>query len=361
MTNNELIDKLNTQLNFIKFLTDNGLMDYFSAKSTTTRNLEGHYNNHLPIPIHEKKEIVSSFYGKAFGVRKKVISIMQGLEKKYDVKLIAGNGKSGVGVNKNNKTIEGEIYTTPTIQGFETIAHEIGHLLTARNNKKIDLLKKIDNAKTQQQREFAEREYEGYCREKGSCRCDCIGEIETMAIEKLFLMFLSQDEKYRKVLERYRFNIDGYINEYEKEHENMAYDRMQKIVETKQLLDKYNITNYFKNEEKFEFFLSQIPNDLAREEFKRDMEIIAKKNAKYDFRYVAGEAISKYWFDKFKIADKKENKELRQKFADFWNGTDKLDIEQASSLLCEGKTFKEVVSTYFEQTQIYESDLCKEI
>ena len=96
------------------------------------------------------------------------------------------------GTLPSTETIEGEIYTTPTIQGFETIAQEIGHLLTARNNKKIVLLNKIDNAKTQQQREFAEREYEGYCREKGMCKYDCIGEIETMSIEKLFLLFLYQ-------------------------------------------------------------------------------------------------------------------------------------------------------------------------
>jgi len=363
MTNNELIGNMNNQLNFIKFLTDNGLMDYFSTESTTTRHPKGQYNNHLPIPIDEKKEMVSYFYGKAFGVLEgiNVFAMMHGLRKKYDVQIVAGNGNSAAGINRDKTIIDAKIFTDPTIQGFETMAHEIGHVLTGRNNRHIVLLKKIDNAKTQQQREVAEREYEGYCREKGSCRCDAIGEIETMSIEKLFLMFLSEDEKCRKVLEQYGFNIDEYIKEYEKEHENMAYKRMQTLVETKQLLDKYNITDYFKNEKEFEEFLSQLPSDSAREEFKRDMEQISKNDAKYSFRYVAGEAVSKYWFDKFKVADKKERKELRDKFTEFWHGTDKLDIEQAAALLCDGKTLEEVMSTYFEQTQIHENDSCKTI
>ncbi|MBO5954399.1 MAG: hypothetical protein J6Q13_00340 [Clostridia bacterium] len=363
MNYNELIGKTNDQLNFIKFLTDKGLIDYFLAESTTTRHPKGQYNNHLPIPIDEKKEMVSYFYGKAFGVLEgiNVFAMMHGLRKKYDVKVIARNGKSGVEVNEHNKTIQGKIHTTPTIQGFETIAHEIGHVLTGRNNKKIALLNKTANAKTQQECEFFEREYEGLCREKCNCKYDCIGEIETISIEKLFLMFLSEDEKCRKVLKSHDFNIDEYLTEYEKEHENNAYDNMQKIVETKQLLDKYNITDYFRNEKEFETFLSQLPSDSAREEFKRDMEQITKDNAKYYFRYVTGEAISKYWFDKFKVADKKERKELRDKFTEFWHGTDKLDIEQASALLCDGKTLEEVVSTYFEQTQIYKNNSCKSI
>lgn len=361
MATNELIGKINDQLNFIKFLTDKGLLDYFLTESTTTRHSKGQYNNHLPIDIAVKKKIVACFYGQTFGVLKgiNVFAIMHGLEKQYSIQVIPGDGESGVSTDDNKKTIKGEIYTTPTIQGFETMAHEIGHALTGRNQKKILLLKKIDNAKTQQQREFAEREYEGYCREKGSCRCDSIGEIETMSIEKLFLMFLSEDEKCRNVLEQYGFNIDEYIKEYEKEHENMAYERMQTIVETKQLLDKYNITDYFKNEREFEEFLSKLPSDLAREEFKRDMEQISKNDAKYSFRYVAGEAVSKDWFDKFKVADKKERKELRDKFTEFWHGTDKLDIEQASALLCDGKTLEEVMSIYFEQTQIHEKDSSK--
>ena len=363
MTNNELIANMNNQLNFIKFLTDNSLMDYFSRESTTTRHPKGQYNNHLPIPIEEKKEMVSYFYDKAFGVLEgiNVFAMMHGLRKKYDVQIVAGNGNSAAGINRDKTIIDAKIFTDPTIQGFETMAHEIGHVLTGRNNRHIVLLKKIDNAKTQLQREFAEREYEGYCREKSSCQCDAIGEIETMSIEKLFLMFLSEDEKCRKVLEQYGFNIDEYIKEYEKEHENMAYERMQTIVETKQLLDKYNITDYFKNEKEFEEFLSQLPSDSAREEFKRDIKQIARNDAKYSFRYVAGEAISKYWFDKFKVADKKERKELRDKFTEFWHGTDKLDVEQSSALLCDGKTLEEVMSAYFEQTQIHENDSCKTI
>jgi len=358
MQNNELIGNINNQLNFIQFLTDKGLLDYLLTQSTTTRHLKGQYNNHLPIPIDEKKEMVSYFYGKAFGVLEgiNVFAMMHGLRKKYDVQIIAGNGNSGAGINRDKKVIDATIYTDPTIQGFETMAHEIGHVLTGRNNRHIVLLKKIQNAKTQQEKTFAEKEYNGYCREKGNCEYDAIGEIETMSIEKLFLLFLSEDEKCRKVLEQYVFNIDEYMQEYEKEHENMAYERTQTIVETKQILDKYNITKYFRDEKEFEEFLSQLPNDLAREEFKRDMEQMIKKDAKYSFRYIVGEALSKYWFDKFKVADKKGRKELRDNFTEFWHGTDRLDIEQATNLLCDGKTFEEIISAYFQQTQIHENN-----
>lgn len=353
MTNNELVGNINKQLNFIKFLNDKGLMDYLSANAVATRHDKGKYNNHLPIPIDEKKEIVSYFYGKAFGVLEgiNVFAMLHGLRKKYDVQIIAGNGNSFAGIDKDKKVIDAKIFTDPTIQGFETMAHEIGHVLTGRNNRHIELLKQVDNAKTQQQREYAEREYEGYCREKRSCRCDAIGEIETMSIEKMFLLFLSEDEKCRGVLEQYGFNIDQYIAEYAKEHENMAFDRVQAIVETKQLFKKYNLTDYFEDENEFESYLSQLPSDSAREEFLNSMQQISNNDAKYSFRYVAGEAISKYWFDRFKDADKKESRELRDKFIDFWRNTDKLDLDQASALLCDGKTIQEVMSAYFEQTQ----------
>lgn len=359
MTDDELINKINNQLDFINFLTDNKLMDYFSAESTT-EHLIVDYNNHLPIPIDEKKDIVSLFYNKTFGssAGTEVLAMMYGLNKKYDVQVMPGNGNSCAGVNKNKAIIEAKIFTDPTIQGFETMAHEIGHVLTGRNSRHIELLKRIDKAKTRKQRELAKREYEGYCCEKCSCRCDAVGEIETMSIEKLFLMFLSSDEACRTLLEHYGFNIDEYINIYEKEHENMAYERMQVIVNTKQLLNKYNITGFFQDKKEFEAFLSQMPNDSVREEFKHDMEQI---NAKYSFRYVAGEAISKYWFDKYKVADEKEREELKNKFTEFWQNTDKLDIEQASALLCDDKMLNDVVSAYFEHSHIHEKVLCNNI
>ena len=361
MTNNEMLGKINEQLNFIKFLTDKGLINFFSKETTSTRHTKGHYNNHLPIPIEEKKEIVSYFYGKTFGVLEgiNVFAILHGLRKKYDIQIIPGNGNSGVGINREKTIIDGEIHTDPSIQGFETMAHEIGHALTGRNNTHIELLKKIANAKNQQERESAEKECDDYCREKGSCKCDCVGEIETVSIEKLFLLFLSKDEKCLKVLEQYGFNINEYFKEYENEHENMAYERMQTIVETKQLLDKYKITNYFNNEEEFETYLSQFTSDQEREKFKNDMEQIFAKDAKFSFRYVVGEAVSKYWFDKFKTANKKDRRELRDKLTEFWHKTDELDVEQASALLCDDKTISDVLITYFEQTQIHENNSVK--
>lgn len=362
MENCELIGDINKQLGFIKFLTDKNLMDFFSTEYTTIRHPKGSYSNDLPIDIDDKKKLVTCFYGKTFGLVKRfgVFSIMHRFNKKFDVKIIAGRGKSYVKVNEDKKVIKGEVYTTPTIQGFETIAHEIAHSLTGRNNKEITLLNKVDNAKTQHQRELAECELECFRKEKYDSSYDAIGEIETMSIEKLFLKFLSEDKKSSRVLELYNgFNIDEYIKEYEKEHENVAYERMQTIIETKKMLDKYNISEYFKNGKEFEIFLSQLNSDSAREEFKQDMEQIAETKAEYNFRYIAGEAISKYWFDKFQVAEKKERKELKDKFTQFWHGTDKLDIEQASALLCDGKTFNEVISIYFEKTQIHKNASCK--
>lgn len=360
MTDDELINKINDQLDFIKFLTENKLMDYFSAESTATKHPKVDYNNYLPIPIDEKKDIVSLFYNKTFGALAgaEALAMMYGLNKKYDVQVIPGNGNSCAGVDKDKAIIQAKIFTEPTIQGFETMAHEIGHVLTGRNNRHVKLLKEIDKAKTRKQREFAKREYDCYCREKCSCRCDSIGEIETMSIEKLFLMFLSEDEACRTLLEHYGFNIDEYINIYEKEHENMACERMQKIIETKKILDKYNITDFFKDKKEFKTFLSQMPDDSVREEFKHDMEQL---NAKYSFRYVAGEAISKYWFDKYKGADEKERKELKNKFTEFWQNTDKLDIEQSSALLCDDKMLNDVVSAYFDRTSLHKKDVSCEI
>lgn len=360
MTDDELINRINDQLDFIKFLTDNKLMDYFSAESTTTKHPQVGYSNHLPIPIDEKKDIVSLFYNKTFGASAgtETLAMMYGLSKKYDVQVIPGNGNSFAGVNKDKTIIQAKIFTEPTIQGFETMAHEIGHVLTGRNNRHIELLKEIDKAKTRKQREFAKREYDGYCREKCSCRCDAIGEIETMSIEKLFLMFLSEDEACRTLLEHYGFNIDEYINIYEKEHENMAYERMQNIIETKQLLEKYNITDFFEDKKAFKTFLAQMPSDSVRDEFKHDIEQL---NAKYSFRYVAGEALSKYWFDKFKDADEKEREELKNKFTEFWQNTDKLDIEQTCVLLCDDKNLNDVVSTYFGYTSLHKKTLCNSI
>lgn len=358
MTTNNNLDKLNDQLNFMKFLKDKGLIDDFSTRFSTTRNSKGQYNNYLPINIDTKKKIVAYFYGKTFGVMEGIntFAVMHGLEKKFDVLVIPGNGNSYAGVNAVKKIIEGRIYTTPTIQGFEIMAHEMGHVFTGRNNKKITLLKKVWEAKGEQQHEFAVRELDGFCREKCACEYDSIGEIETMIIEKLFLLFLSEDEKCRKLLGQYGFNIDEYINEYEREHENMAYERVRNIVETKKILNKYNLTNSLRDEKEFDAFLSKLPDDSTREQFKCDMEQLSSNDAKYSFRYVVGEAISKYWFDRFKTADKEVRKELKNQFVEFWRKTDKFDIEQASALLCDGKTTKEVVSTYLEQTQIHKCD-----
>lgn len=359
MTQNELIGKINEQLDFINFLTEKGLTDCFSTQTSTTRHEKGQYNNYLPIPIDDKKQMVSYFYAKTFGAKEglNVFSILYGLKKKYDVQLIAGGGNSFAGVNSDKIKIEAKIFTEPTIQGFETIAHELAHALTARNNKQILLLKQIEKAKNPQQRDFAQREYEGFRREKGSCGYDAIGEIETMTIEKLFVRFLTEEKQYKKLFEQYSFDINQYQQEYEKEHENMAYQRIQTIVETQQTFKKYKIIDYFKDEKEFEMFLSQFPNDQEKERFISDMEHTLAGNAKYSFRYVAGEAISKHWFDKYQQADKSQRKALKKKFTQFWSETDRLDIEQTSSLLCDGKSLTDVITQYFTQSKIHESDL----
>lgn len=73
-------------------------------------------------------------------------------------------------------------------------------------------------------------------------------------------------------------------------------------------------------------------------------------------RYVSGEIVSKYWFDKFKASKGKETEELKDKFVEFWHRTDELNIDQAVALLCDGKMLEEVVSIYLERSQSNKMD-----
>ena len=372
MTNDEIAGEINVQLDFIEFLTNKGLLKYLMDTTTSTRLSQGQYNNFLPIPIGEKNEMVLEFYSSAFGIFTEIRenpAMLNSLRENhslkvgdlYQIKVHPGNGCSRAGVNNENKMIEAEIYTTPNIQGFETIAHEIGHLLTSRNSKHLQLLKAIDNATSEQEREFAQREFDGFCREKSSCDYDFIGEIDAMAIEKLFLWFLSKDSKCRSVLQQYDFDIDGYILEYEKEHENMMFDRLQSVVNVKNILDKYNITKHFDSVAGVDEFFKQLSDNAMLDEFKHDIECLVSNNPKFEFRYIAGEAVSKYWFDRFNSSDSESRRELLNKFVQFWHGTHVLDLDNATNMLCDGNSFEDVVMGYFDRSLISQQDLSNEI
>jgi hypothetical protein len=145
--------------------------------------------------------------------------------------------------------------------------------------------------------------------------------------------------------------------EYEKEHENMVFDRIEKILETKQLLDKYGIKDYFENDKNFEDFLSKFQNDAEKQEFISAVEKISILNAKMEFRYVAGEALSKYWFDKFKTSNNSQiSRELIDCFVNFWQGTDRFGIDDASALLCDGNSLNNVINVYLNQSLIQNQD-----
>lgn len=361
MANNELSGKINEQQEFIKFLTDKGMMDCFKEEITTTWQKTKYNDYHLPIPIDKKKKMVSYFYGETSGTSEgeKVDAILNGLEKnKYDIQVIPCDGyeKTFVGIDKDKAVINGKIFTSPTIYGLEDMVHEIGHALTGRNNRHIFLFERVKKARTPEECEFAEREYEGCCCEKGRPEYDSVGKIDTIALERMLIHFSTTDEKFRKVIEQYDFDLDNCVKEFDKEYKNMMFDRIRKIISAKQLLDKYNIKDAFKSEEEFKEFLSQLPSDLARENFMRDMEQLSENNAKYNFRYVSGEIVSKYWFDKFKASKGKETEELKDKFVEFWHRTDELNIDQAVALLCDGKMLEEVVSIYLERSQSNKMD-----
>lgn len=154
MANNELSGKINEQQEFIKFLTDKGMMDCFKEEITTTWQKTKYNDYHLPIPIDKKKKMVSYFYGETSGASEgeKVDAILNGLEKnKYDIQVIPCDGyeKTFVGIDKDKAVINGKIFTSPTIYGFEDMVHEIGHALTGRNNRHIFLLERVKKQERQ--------------------------------------------------------------------------------------------------------------------------------------------------------------------------------------------------------------------
>lgn len=53
----------------------------------------------------------------------------------------------------------------------------------------------------------------------------------------MLIHFSTTDEKFRKVIEQYDFDLDNCVKEFDKEYENMMFDRMRKIISAKQLLD----------------------------------------------------------------------------------------------------------------------------
>ena len=367
MQSQEMMYEINKQLNFISFLTSLDLLDCLIGENMNASNFRhspAQYNNDLDIKLSTKKILNTQFYKKMFGISEgvNVAKIMLEIHKQYNIPVYTENGNSGVGVNPTKRIIEGEIHSTPTIQGFEIMAHETGHARSGKNLKHISLLNKISTASTAQEKEHAQRELDGFLREKSQCEYDCIGEIDTITIEKLFLWFLENNAICKNILNNCKFDMNLYKQEYEREHENIIYNHIDHIVKTKNLFDKYGITQSFKSETEFQTFLSNLPNQTIRNEFIADMEKIlekpnaaeAGKGAKYRFRYIIGEAVSKYWFDKFtNCTSKEERKEMLNEFTKFWKGSDILNAHQACIMLCDGKSIKDIVVSYLEQSQIH--------
>ena len=219
-------------------------------------------------------------------------------------------GKSSVGHSDHNSYLEFNVCKNGTIADLRTTAHEISHALSGHHKRLIDGIKQG----------ASQKELDKLTKNKGFSR-DCIGEIESHIIERLFNQFL---------LEK------GILTEQDLKD----YDNLQKL----SILSE---TNLIREESDI---LMRLPHPITKESLQKLTSSLKKegqtilleriekmhdddKSSPYMFRYIVGRMVADQWMKEYLKTIYQEDK--LKKFELYWDNTDKVGLNDACDHLLE--------------------------
>ena len=235
-----------------------------------------------------------------------------------------GAGKSGnVGHYGRQDFLEFNVYIHNLVSDLRVVVHETSHGLSGHHQHLIELIR--ENS--------PENEVEGYVRGRGRFDKDCVGEIESHIVERLFNRFLVQKGVYTK----------EDMTNYDNMEKNSLMSEINLIREEKDIIEKLPQPVTFDS-------LDNLVSDLQKSGNMRLVERVRKmhdekKHGSYMFRYVVGRIVADQWIKAFDSADVKTQTEMLDRFQDYLGQTDKINLEDATKMLL-GKSAEQVVLGY---------------
>lgn len=281
-----------------------------------TAIIEEFYSKYFPKKAQEVKQILNGTH--PYFIDENGNSTVHFEKAKPDEKR-----SSNVGHSENNPYLNFNVYLKDTIEDLRTIAHELSHAISAHEMKIVDAIKEKAPKKV----------FDRLTKDK-SFSSDCICEIESNIIEKLFNKFL---------LSKGIMNEED-IKVYENSEKISLVSEISLIREERDILKR--LTFPITQES-----LTALVEKLYKDKNFRLIDRIKKmhdtsRNSEHMFRYVVGRVVADVWFKKYReCKTNKERRGMLESFQKYLNKTHKLNLESACEELL-GLDFTSIVEDY---------------
>lgn len=312
----------------------------------TSRRIYKQKTRSLGLTQDQQFKLAVKFFN---GLDKNIGALVKSIlnEKNEDYKLnISSTGGSHVSHNGNNDFVEIFVELKDTVDNLHQLPHELVHAISGRNTQMLLLIKKLKQAKQTkdpQQIGQAKDNLDNFANRLDAYDRDCIGEIESIIVERLFYKFLLEKKIILK--EDYKNYRYGAMNVFE--------DNLKQILEENQIL------NHLPEPIKFETAMDYVQILQQTKSFEllgrmRTMSEPGQKRgsgqikSKYAMRYVVAEMVASQWFNLYKTSNKEEQQKMLQQFLKFLTKTGDFNIENSTQFLLN-KSLAETINGFFDK------------
>lgn len=228
-------------------------------------------------------------------------------------------------VKISGKNLELNVFIKGLASDLRITAHEIAHALSSHHQYLTNLLQ--SNASAQ--------EIDEYKRFRGDFQRDCIGEIESHIVERLFNDFSVKKGIYSQ----------NDIDNYEQQEQNKLLGYTNLIREEFDIIKQLPCPVTYENLVKL---VQKLQKD-GQERLLERIKIMHDNQGEYSanaFRYVVGKIVAKIWMQKFtslKNSDKKA--EMLNNFQSYLDKTHLLSLDSACKELL-GQDYIEIIKNF---------------
>lgn len=319
------------------------------------------------ITIENSINLVLEFYNQ-LGLRENLEPILTNKHPMFNTIINKSSEDSFVSHSTIEPKITFSVGNLGTFYGAAHIAHEGAHAISGYYTKYAKLVDEQNKALTHglisKEYNLAWDNIEECIRDVAQPKKDCISEINTYIIEKLFLEFAEnknlispEDKIFYKNLKSntIRKDIETIIEE------ELIYRNIRHIKE------KSNNTNNALSESEY----IELKNILSEKDSKKwliaRLNFISKRqslnkqnnNCKFRFRYLVAEIVSSVWIDTYINANKKDKQQMINDFKNFLLNNHNHNLDTAMELLLPNETYETTINKFVNLVNSKSQELSK--
>ena len=308
------------------------------------------------ITIDNSVNLVLEFY-EQLGLRENLEPILTNKHPMFNTILDKSSEESFLRHSTIDPKITFSVGNLGTFYGVAHIAHEGAHAISGYYTKYAKLVDEQNNALKfgliSKEYNLAWDNIENCIKDAAQPKKDCVSEINTYIIEKLFLEFaenknlISPEDKisYNNMTSSsIRQDIRIIIEE------EILYRHIRKI--------KEKLDNPYNSLSEYEYL--QLKKKLSKHNdekwLTRRLNFISKRqslnkkntNGKFRFRYLVAEIFSTVWMDNYLKSNKKEKQKMIDNFKTFLLNNLDYDIDSTTELLLPNETHETIINKFVE-------------